>query len=239
MLFRSPAIGMNVTFAAFGDSDNNVTALLVAVSGGVSGWVEVDAIDQGNETHPGTGTSDAFTPTVLTLTQVELIITPPIFIPPGYPDVTLWTDDEIKAVLMVATRWMVWKWRERWAGRRTSIVQALDWPRFGVVLDKNQGVDFWWPGVGSYGMQGFIVLSNIVPPQVKQACCEIGMRSHAKELTPDLVPGAAQLTRQSVVGAIDQSWSDNRDPGPIYVKVNQMLGPFLETASNVIYLERG
>jgi hypothetical protein len=118
-------------------------------------------------------------------------------------------------------------------------VQALDWPRFGVVLDKNQGVDFWWPGVGSYGMQGFIVLSNIVPPQVKQACCEIGMRSHAKELTPDLVPGAAQLTRQSVVGAIDQSWSDNRDPGPIYVKVNQMLGPFLETASNVIYLERG
>lgn len=77
------------------------------------------------------------------------------------------SDKEI--ALRNAPQFMLANYRQRWAGRRVYQAQALDWPRWNMVVDC------------------FPVLSTIVPDEVVNACIDLAAcAAGGTELMPDL-----------------------------------------------------
>ncbi len=113
-----------------------------------------------------------------------------------------------KAMIFMAT------YRTRWAGRRVYQHQALDWPRYNVVVD------------------GFIVLSTIVPPDVVNACVDLAARAGSGEdLLPDLDTGSNAIKRDKV-GPIDTEYFQNTtDARERFVAVDAILAPYFGAAT--------
>ncbi|MCY0910841.1 DnaT-like ssDNA-binding protein [Massilia antarctica] len=123
-----------------------------------------------------------------------------------------------KAAIFMAT------YRTRWAGRRMYQHQALDWPRYGVVVD------------------GFSVLSTTVPADVVHACIDLAVRSgNGEELLPDLDTGS-NVIKKDKTGPLETEYFQNTtDVRERFVAVDALLAPYLGTAggSNSIKLVRG
>ena len=115
-------------------------------------------------------------------------------------------------------------YRTRWAGRRMYQHQALDWPRYGVVVD------------------GFPVLSTVVPVDVVKACIDLAARSSAGEdLMPDLDLGS-NVIKKDKTGPLETEYFQNTtDVRERFVAVDALLAPYLGTdsGSNSIKLVRG
>jgi hypothetical protein len=111
-----------------------------------------------------------------------------------------------EVALRNATRFMLATYRQRWAGRRVYQAQALDWPRWNVVVDK------------------FPVLSTIVPTEVVNACIDLAVRvADGTELMPDL----ERAIKQDTVGPITTIYADGSPERPRYTAVDGMLAPYL------------
>ena len=97
--------------------------------------------------------------------------------------------DDKEAALRLATSYLLQRYRGRWLGNRRFITQALDWPRYGVVLEDSPG-----------GFGGYEPLYDIdkVPPEVKQACALLAL----KTADGDLVSDIGRLTQSESVGSI-------------------------------------
>jgi hypothetical protein len=78
-----------------------------------------------------------------------------------------------------ATDFMLQRFGQRWRGRRVSIAQALDFPRYDLVT-----------------ADGFSLSSNVVPIQVVNACIELALRSLTETLIPD--ENASSVVSESV-----------------------------------------
>lgn len=74
----------------------------------------------------------------------------------------------------------------RFKGARLSLDQALSWPRSGVSFD------------------GYILRSDAVPRQIKDACCELAVRAITGSLLADT---AAQYVASVAVGPIHRTMS--------------------------------
>lgn len=112
-----------------------------------------------------------------------------------------------KAMVFMAT------YRTRWAGRRVDQRQALDWPRYNVVVD------------------GFIVPSTTVPAEVVNACIDLAARAGSGEdLLPDLDTGSNAIKRDKV-GPIDTEYFQNTtDARERFVAVDALLAPYFGSA---------
>lgn len=123
-----------------------------------------------------------------------------------------------KAMIFMAT------YRTRWAGRRAYQHQALDWPRYGVAVD------------------GFAVLSTIVPAEVVNACIDLAVRAgRGEDLLPDLDIGSNAIKKDKT-GPLETEYFQNAtDARERFVAVDALLAPYFGSAGggNSVKVIRG
>lgn len=123
-----------------------------------------------------------------------------------------------KAMIFMAT------YRTRWAGRRVYQRQTLDWPRYNVVVD------------------GFIVPSTIVPPDVVNACIDLAVRAGSGEdLLPDLDTGSNAIKKDKTGPLETEYFQNTTDARERFVAVDAILAPYFGSAGggNSIKVIRG
>lgn len=109
-------------------------------------------------------------------------------------------------------------YRTRWAGRRVHQQQALDFPRYGIVVD------------------GFSIASNVVPSDVVNACIDLAVRS----LTGPLMPDLSQAVKKKKVGPIEIEYALGTTAEKEYREIDVLLAPYFGTSggSNSIRVTR-
>jgi hypothetical protein len=122
------------------------------------------------------------------------------------------SDTVREQLLRQATEYMVGQYRDNWKGQRTSIVQALDWPRYNVQLPD--------VGIGRYIAY---VQSNIVPIEVANACAVLALQAISGPLAPNL----ERTIKQDTVGPITTIYEGGAPERPRYTAVDNMLKAFL------------
>ena len=133
--------------------------------------------------------------------------------------ITLWatlTESEKEQALRRATDYMGQAYRGRWAGLRVLSTQGLDWPRAGVCVD------------------GFGILSTVVPAEVQRACIEMAFRAAAGELTQDLGQGV----KSKKVGPIEVVYDERSGRQKRYAAVDRLLQPYLIGGDNMMRVVR-
>lgn len=123
-----------------------------------------------------------------------------------------------KAMVFMAT------YRTRWAGRRVYQHQALDWPRYNVVVD------------------GFIVPSTTVPADVVNACIDLAVRAGSGEdLLPDLDTGSNAIKKDKTGPLETEYFQNTTDARERFVAVDALLAPYFGSAGggNSIKVTRG
>jgi hypothetical protein len=89
--------------------------------------------------------------------------------------------------LVKATDYLEATYRASWKGNRVSETQALSWPRYNVVVD------------------GFNYPSNVVPPQVVNACIEMALRAAAGDT---LLADQGQKVKREKIDVIEIEYQD-------------------------------
>jgi hypothetical protein len=134
------------------------------------------------------------------------------------------SESEKEVALRRATQFMLANYRKRWAGRRVYQAQALDWPRWNVVVDD------------------FPVLSTIVPVEVVNACIDLAVRAaRGEELLPDLETGNNQVKRDKTGPLETEYFENNTDAAARFVAIDATLEPFFGAAggAGMIKVVRG
>ena len=116
------------------------------------------------------------------------------------------TDALREAALRRATDYMRQAYRSRWQGYKVNEDQALDWPRYNVVVE------------------GYAVDSDIVPTEIKNACAELALRASAADLNPDLTQGVAR----EKVGQIEVEYDKASPQFTRYKAIDAILSPYLK-----------
>lgn len=112
--------------------------------------------------------------------------------------------------LVKATDYLEATYRNAWKGNRVSETQSLSWPRYNVVVD------------------GFNYASNVVPPQVLNACIEMALKASSGET---LIADQSQKVKREKIDVIEIEYQDYSDPTQRYPFVNRMVTPYLISAS--------
>ena len=131
---------------------------------------------------------------------------------------TAWTGtDAVKEqALRRATAYMTQAYRGRWTGNRTTAAQALDWPRWGVMLE------------------GFPVASNAIPADIANACADLALKALADDLAPDLTRA---IIREKV-GPLETEYSAYSSQATSYRAVDMALAAYLMGSSAMATLVR-
>ncbi|MDN2697147.1 hypothetical protein O0882_12550 [Janthinobacterium sp. SUN073] len=112
-----------------------------------------------------------------------------------------------RATLFMAT------YRTRWAGCRVHQRQALDWPRYNVVVD------------------GFAVPSNCLPLDVVNACIDLAVRAgRGEELLPDLDTGSNAIKKDKTGPLETEYFQNTTDARERFVAVDALLAPYFGAA---------
>lgn len=119
------------------------------------------------------------------------------------------TDALREAALRNATAYMQQAYRSRWTGLKLTAAQALDWPRYGVVVD------------------GYDVASDIVPTEIANACADLALKASAGELNADL----ERAVIREKVGPLEIEYSAHSPQQIRYRAIDQMLSPYLSGSS--------
>jgi len=121
--------------------------------------------------------------------------------------------------LRKGTEFMIQAYTDRWQGERVyPLVQALDWPRQGVIVN------------------GVSIENDVVPETVKRACAEMALRAAAGSLLDDLTQGVTS----EQVGSISVTYDKTSNRKIRYSAVEQMLAPYLKSGGGIsIGLVRG
>lgn len=128
--------------------------------------------------------------------------------------------------LRKATDFMEGRYRARWKGYKGSAAQALTWPRAFVYAEP-----FYAGAVGAYP---FLVASNIVPTEVKNACASLALRAASGTLLAD-----QSRTKKSVtIGPITTVYDDIAGQATIYAEIDAMLAPYLKNSGNQVAMVR-
>lgn len=142
----------------------------------------------------------------------------------GVTDWALLTTGAKEIALRNGTIFMTTNYRTRWGGRRVYQAQALDFPRYGLVVDC-------WN-----------VASDSVPSDVVNACIDLAARSgRGEELMPDLDTGS-NVIKKDKTGPLETEYFQNTtDARERFVAVESALQPYFGAAggSGMIKLVRG
>ena len=118
------------------------------------------------------------------------------------------TTSNQEAALRRATQFMVQRYRSRWKGTRLLRDQALDWPRYGVEVDR------------------WTVLSTIVPADIANACADLALKALTETLNPDLERGV----KREKVGPLETEYDTYSPQAKRWQAVEQALQPYLRSA---------
>lgn len=116
-------------------------------------------------------------------------------------------------LLRKATDYMVEVYHQRWAGRRVTSTQALDWPRDFVPMRDGPGAAWtvtYYP-------------NNAVPALVAQVCAELALKAAAGPLMPD----ETQALKRKKVGPVEVEYQDYSRATKTYRAIDNRLGAFL------------
>ena len=120
------------------------------------------------------------------------------------------TTAQKEQALRRATEFMIQSFTNRWQGYRKTDTQALDWPRYDVVVN------------------GYVIDNDIVPETVKRACAEMAIRAAAGPLIDDLTQGVTSET----VGPIQVTYDKTSNRKTKYASVEALLQPYLKAGSS-------
>jgi hypothetical protein len=153
----------------------------------------------------------------------------------GNATVVAWAADRKQKNINIATAYLCSYYRDRFKGRRATKDQALEFPRYGVVLDGD-GADSFMPGFGPI-TNGFIVNSNEIPRVVKDAVCEMAVRADTNVLSPDIKPGEGSITMKKV-GPIMLQYRAPFNSQTIWRYVDTLISPVLKGSSMSVEIVR-
>jgi len=117
--------------------------------------------------------------------------------------------------LRKATDWLGERFGGFWAGRRSTSIQALDWPRTGVCID------------------GVMIAGNALPIAIVKATIELALKASETALTVD---EGAQV-KSETVGPLSVTYADGYRQQTRFASVENILAP-LVTGRNSIKLVR-
>lgn len=113
--------------------------------------------------------------------------------------------DEQEAALIKATDYMQQTYNGRWKGLQLTQLQALDWPRVGVMVGR------------------FLLPYSTIPVEVINACAELALRAATGDLLPDV---GAQVTSETV-GPISVSYAIGARQTTSYKSVDNLLARYM------------
>lgn len=103
-------------------------------------------------------------------------------------------------------------------GIKVASTQALEWPRYNVVIE------------------GYDVLSNSIPADIKTAQMEAALIASTQSLTPNLSNGAVI---EETVGKITKRYSDyTKDGGKKWSLVDKLLAGYVASGGNFHRVQR-
>jgi len=132
------------------------------------------------------------------------------------------TADKERA-LITATQYLDIKYSGRWKGVKGSSTQALAWPRTGV-----------------YDAEGYSVASDLVPPQIEDACAELALKILEGDILLDDIDEPGDIASESVkVGPIEDSttYLGSKSQVKKYPLVEGLIKPLLD--ANDTLMSRG
>ena len=121
------------------------------------------------------------------------------------------TTAQQEVALRKSTDYMEAVYSQRWAGTRTTSVQALSWPRYNVFVN------------------GFVTLSSSVPRAVINACSELALRAAAGELLSD----STQQKTRTKVDVLEVEFDKYSPQSTQYLAITALLAPYFESGSGV------
>ena len=121
------------------------------------------------------------------------------------------TTTQQEQALRRATDYMEAVYSQRWAGTRTTSVQALSWPRYNVFVN------------------GFVTLSSSIPRAVINACSELALRAAAGELLSD----STQQKTRTKVDVLEVEFDKYSPQSTQYLAITALLAPYFESGSGV------
>jgi hypothetical protein len=117
--------------------------------------------------------------------------------------------DDKEANLIKATDYLGQMYGQRWKGGRVTSTQALDWPRYGVMVNN------------------FVVDYATVPVAVANACAELALRAASAPLTIDV----GRLKSRTKVGPIEVEYATGSSAQTKYDAVDGLLSAYLGSGS--------
>lgn len=131
-----------------------------------------------------------------------------------------------EAALRLATDYLEEVYRLRWASFRVSATQALSWPRAWVRLrDAPYG----------YGSYAAYVPFNVIPVEVKHACCELALQSASGLLLPATLGRTASKEK---VDVIEVDYERGAPEVVRYPMIDKMLSVYLSSSAAMAPLVR-
>lgn len=125
-------------------------------------------------------------------------------------------DDDKEKYLIQATAELDGMYRLRFKGSKTSSIQALEFPRYGV-----------------YNLSGYAVDSNSVPSKIKYAIFEIAKRlSEGTDIRPDL--DRAGAIKRKKVGPLETEYFDGAYNQTFFQKINDLIKDFVYDSSKLV-----
>jgi hypothetical protein len=121
------------------------------------------------------------------------------------------TTTQQEQALRRATDYMEAVYSQKWAGTRTTSVQALSWPRYNVFVN------------------GFVTLSSSIPRAVINACSELALRAAAGELLSD----STQQKTRTKVDVLEVEFDKYSPQSKQYLAITALLAPYFESGSGV------
>lgn len=118
------------------------------------------------------------------------------------------------AALLNATVYLDGKYRNRWQGSRITVLQPLEWPRYGVTV-----------GVG------YLVAATTIPDAIKYATCELALRALSSPLAPDVAPSARVKRKKIDVIETEYVTGDFQTSYPV---VDQLVSRYLRSGNDAV-----
>lgn len=124
-----------------------------------------------------------------------------------------------EAALRKATQFLTKAYNGRWAGKRATAMQALDWPRSGVRWDDSPSG---WRSETS------------VPVEVRNATAELALKSEAGDLLQDV----GRETLSESVGEISVTYAQGSERQTTYASADGWLSSLLASSGGMIKVFR-
>ena len=122
--------------------------------------------------------------------------------------------------LINATEYLEWVFGHRWRGLRSNELQALDWPRTGIVDDDGYAID-----------------ATDMPQRLKDACMYLALQALSETLLVDVSGADASISREKVkLGDLEQdrSYAGVKSVQKRYSRVEKMLRHYTVASNRVL-----